>query len=69
MVAFSDMYYVTSFGHHNSRRFMTQQCGKTVTRPWRPAHGVELRVTDAAGKELHQNLVRRGIRDIDCIYH
>src|SRR5882724_10464142 len=40
-----------------------------MTRPRRPAHRVELRVTDTAGKELHQNLVRRRIRDLDCIHH
>jgi hypothetical protein len=69
MVAFSNMRYIVSFGGYDSRRFMTQQRRETMTRPRWPAHRVKLRVTDTAGKELHQNLVRPRIGDLDCIHH
>src|SRR3990167_283764 len=48
---------------------MTQQRREAMTGSRRPAHRVDLRVTDAAGKELYQNLIRRRIRKINFIHN
>src|SRR5712692_2799342 len=68
VVAFFHMAYVTSSRDHHSRCFMTQERREAVTRPSRPAHSMNLRMTDAAGKELYQNLVRRWIRKLNFIH-
>src|SRR3990167_9392374 len=48
---------------------MTQQRREAMTGSRRPAHRVDLRVTDAAGKELYQNLIRRRNRKINFIHN
>jgi hypothetical protein len=40
-----------------------------MTRSWRPAHRVQLRVTNTAGKELNQNLILARIRNLNFIHH
>jgi hypothetical protein len=47
---------------------MTQQRWKALAGPSRPAHRVDLRVANAAGKELDQNLVGRRVRQLDLIH-
>ena len=40
---------------------MTQEHRQTVTRPGRPPHAVQLRVTNAAGKQFNQHLIGHGV--------
>jgi hypothetical protein len=47
---------------------MTQEFREAMTRPSRPSHRMNLRMTHSARKELDQNLIRRGIGELNFIY-
>jgi hypothetical protein len=47
---------------------MTQKRRQTMTGPGRPPHGVELRVTNAAGKQFNQHLIGPGAGELDFVH-